>query len=264
MRIPKKAHELVLQNEKIVKKPHKHDANLQKNSTLYFQVGLIVCLLATYGLFEMKFETALSKEVAWVLPPDGTTEVSVDKFKVYMPKEEVIPEPKKKVVLTSPPKIVDNDYKITKVIDVITGDQNTTSDKILKPGDIHVDVVPEEIPIPIAFVEQVPIYPGCENKKTNSAKRKCMSEKISKLIRKKFDSNLAGELGLSGKQKIDVQFKIDKTGHVTDIKIRAPHPKLASEAKRVIGKIPEMTPGKQQKKAVGVIYTLPIIFKVEN
>ena len=37
-------------------KPRKHDANLQKNSTLNFQIGLILCLLGTYGVFEMKFK----------------------------------------------------------------------------------------------------------------------------------------------------------------------------------------------------------------
>ena len=39
-----------------VKKSQKHDANLQKNSSLYFQIGLILCLLATYALFEMQFQ----------------------------------------------------------------------------------------------------------------------------------------------------------------------------------------------------------------
>jgi protein TonB len=71
-----------------------------------------------------------------------------------------------------------------------------------------------------------------------------MSEKISKLIRKKFNPDLADGLGLSGKQKIDVQFKIDKTGKVTDIKTRAPHARLEKEAERVINKIPQMTPGR--------------------
>ncbi len=90
-----------------------------------------------------------------------------------------------------------------------------------------------------------------------------MSEKISKLIRKKFNPDLADGLGLSGKQKIDVQFKIDKTGKVTDIKTRAPHARLEKEAERVINKIPQMTPGRQSNKNVGVIYSLPIIFKVQ-
>ena len=91
-----------------------------------------------------------------------------------------------------------------------------------------------------------------------------MSEKISKLIQRKFEgSHVADVYGLSGKQKIDVQFTIDKTGHITDVITRSPHPKLDEEAVRVINFIPEMTPGKQHDKNVGVIYNLPIIFLVE-
>ena len=59
MRTSKKSCEFIRQNEQIAKKSQKHDVNLQKNSTLYFQVGLIVCLLAAYGLLEMKFETII-------------------------------------------------------------------------------------------------------------------------------------------------------------------------------------------------------------
>ena len=56
-----------------MKTSHKHDANLQKNSTLYFQIGLILCLLGTYALFEMEFQdkkfipdTAATEEVALI------------------------------------------------------------------------------------------------------------------------------------------------------------------------------------------------------
>lgn len=52
----KKAQYIADQSNVIVKKSQKHDVNLQKNSTLYFQVGLIVCLLAVFSLFEMEFE----------------------------------------------------------------------------------------------------------------------------------------------------------------------------------------------------------------
>jgi len=51
MRNPLGTHELIRQNEQNVKKPQKHDANLQKNSTIYFQVGLILCLFMVYGLW---------------------------------------------------------------------------------------------------------------------------------------------------------------------------------------------------------------------
>lgn len=91
-----------------------------------------------------------------------------------------------------------------------------------------------------------------------------MSEKITKLIQRKFDTGLGGVLGLSGKQVIRTQFKIDKTGHVIDVKVRGTHPSLEKEAKRVINIIPEMKPGKQGNNNVGVIYSLPIIFEVQN
>jgi protein TonB len=91
-----------------------------------------------------------------------------------------------------------------------------------------------------------------------------MSEKITKLVQTKFDVELASELGLSGKQTIQTQFKIDKTGRVIDIKTRGTHPELEKEAQRVINNIPEMIPGKQRDKNVGVIYSLPIVFQVQN
>ena len=133
----------------------------------------------------------------------------------------------------------------------------------IDPSSIKVIEIPEPDDIPYDYVERVPIYPGCEKITKNVERKKCMSEKISKLIRKKFNPDLADGLGLSGKQKIDVQFKIDKTGKVTDIKTRAPHARLEKEAERVINKIPQMAPGQQSNKNVGVIYSLPIIFKVQ-
>jgi protein TonB len=75
---------------------------------------------------------------------------------------------------------------------------------------------------------------------------------------------LGSELGLSGKQVIRTQFKIDKTGRINDIQVRGTHPDLEKEAERVINIIPEMTPGKQVDKNVGVIYTLPIIFHAQD
>ena len=38
MKTPKKTLDLIRQNEQVVKKSQKHDANLQKNSVLFFQV----------------------------------------------------------------------------------------------------------------------------------------------------------------------------------------------------------------------------------
>ncbi|WP_396602284.1 energy transducer TonB [Algibacter sp. R77976] len=264
MKNQKNSHELIRQNEQIVKKSQKHDANLQKNSTLYFQIGLIVCLLVAFGLLEMKFETTIPK-VAELLPPDEPTEISIKNFKVYVePVKEVQPEVKKKVVLTNKIKEVDDDYKIKKAIEIITAEQNTSSETAIDPGEVFVDEKPEEENVPYAFIQNVPIYPGCEREKTNVDRKKCMSTKIGKLIQRKFQGNdIASDYGLSGRQRINVQFTIDKTGKVTNILTSSQHQKLDKEASRVINFIPEMIPGKQNNKNVGVIYTLPIVFDVQ-
>ncbi|SFZ90781.1 protein TonB [Flaviramulus basaltis] len=260
----KKTHETIRQNGETVKKSQKHEANLQKNSTLYFQIGLIVCLLAAYGLLEMKFETTIPKLVE-VIPSDGPIEISIENFKVYeepLPKSE--PEIQKKTVLIDKIKEVDNDYEIKKALEIITSDQNTSPDAPIDPSQVSViDMPDDETNVPYNFIQNVPIYPGCEKAKGNDERKKCMSEKITKLIQRKFNSDIASDYGLSGRQKIDVQFTIDKTGHVNNIKTRAPHPKLQDEAVRVINMLPEMTPGKQNDKNVGVIYTLPIVFQVQ-
>lgn len=259
---PKKTHEPIRQNGEIVKKSQKHDANLRKNSSLYFQIGLIVCLLAAYGLLEMKFEKAIPK-VADMLEPNVTY---VAEMPVFKPEVAVVEEPVKQKAST--PK--NDDYEVvpdTAPDDFIDKPEKPTVSvvKPLNPGDMTLVDKPVE-PEDVIFekIEQVPIYPGCEKKKTNDEKRKCMSDKITQLIQKKFNANLGSELGLSGKQVIRTQFKIDKTGHVKEIQVRGTHPDLEKEAERVINIIPEMTPGKQRDKNVGVIYTLPIVFQVQD
>ena len=92
----KKIHKLVGQNEYLVKKPQRHDANLQKNSTLYFQVGLILCLLASYGLFEMNFEPRSIIIDRPFYPEPEDVYVFNDIVKIY---EEEAPKEEKKNLL---------------------------------------------------------------------------------------------------------------------------------------------------------------------
>ena len=91
-----------------------------------------------------------------------------------------------------------------------------------------------------------------------------MSDKISKVVQRNFNTSLAEEKGLKGLQKIDVQFKIDTDGSVIDIKARAPYSKLEDEAIRVMDKLPQMTPGYQGDQPIRVVYYLPIKFKIRD
>ena len=122
----------------------------------------------------------------------------------------------------------------------------------------------ENIEVPFSVIENVPVYPGCEYLETNKEKKKCMSENLGKFVSKNFDTEIATQKGLTGRQRIRVVFKINREGNVVGIKSRAPHPALEKEAIRVISSLPKMKPGVQRGKAVTVPYSLPIIFEVKK
>jgi protein TonB len=90
-----------------------------------------------------------------------------------------------------------------------------------------------------------------------------MSQKIQKFVKKEFNTGIARNLGLYGRQRISVIFKINKKGNVFGVRARAPHPILVTEAKRVINMLPKMKPGMQKGQTVIVPYSLPIIFQVQ-
>ncbi|HPE83246.1 MAG: energy transducer TonB [Aequorivita sp.] len=128
------------------------------------------------------------------------------------------------------------------------------------------DIIPIQMKdnIPIAVIESVPVYPGCERETGNKANKNCMSVKINEFIGKNFDMKIINTQGLPAKlYKISVNFKIDKTGKVVDITAKAEHPELEKEAIRVVSKLPRMKPGTQKGEPVGVLYSLPIVFKIE-
>lgn len=260
MKKQNKRYDIIRQNDETVTRSQKHEVNLQKNSTLYFQIGLIVCLLMTFGLLEMRFETKTPETITLNGPLDTdytiTPNVIIEKKKPVVEKLKK-EEPKKSTTFTTTPK--------SSTTDTPPDFDPEPETAVSEPNLGGLEKKPEDpADVPFISVQQVPIYPGCENEKTNEDKRQCMSKKITKLVQKNFNANLAEGLGLSGRQVIRTQFKIDNTGHVTDIKTRAPYQNLEKEAERVIQLLPEMQPGKQRDTNVGVIYSLPIVFQVQN
>ena len=78
----------------------------------------------------------------------------------------------------------------------------------------------------------------------------------------KFNTDIAADLDLIGRQRIIVVFKIDKIGDVTQIKAKAPHPALNEEAIRIISLLPRVIPGYQKQKPVIIPFSIPIVFQV--
>lgn len=241
----------------------KKDVNLQSHSTLYFQIGLILCLLGTYALFEMNFQTTIRDYVM--------REPITDPDVFYMPEPKPVPEEKvekrqpqpKVAVLTDKPPVVKKNNDPLEPIKIKMPEVAATNPPKHPVVNDPVEPTPKtNKPFSMIDVERVPIFPGCESASNNAERMACMSEKLTKLIQKKFNTDLAAELGLKGIQRIQVEFMIDNTGHVTNIKTRSPYSKLEKEAERVVGKIPVMTPGMQRNEPVSVVYNLPIAFQV--
>ena len=120
----------------------------------------------------------------------------------------------------------------------------------------------EDIDMPYAIIEQVPAFPGCEG--DNQALKDCTTNKITEYVNKNFDTSLGKKLGLSGVNRVIVQFKINTEGNIVDIKTRSSEPELGDEAVRVIKGLPKLQPGLQDGKRVNVMYSLPIVFQVSE
>jgi antitoxin component YwqK of YwqJK toxin-antitoxin module len=111
-------------------------------------------------------------------------------------------------------------------------------------------------------IERMPIYPGCEIALTNKTRLKCMNKNVAQFIVKNFNTKMATDLGISGRQKIHVIFKINKKGEVTKVNAKTKHPVLKREAIRVMQMLPIVKPGEQRGKVVIVPFAIPIVFQV--
>ncbi|WP_396635805.1 TonB family protein [Maribacter sp. R77961] len=115
----------------------------------------------------------------------------------------------------------------------------------------------QQEPIPFAEVENVPVFPGCEN---DADKRGCFFENMRKHIRKNFNyPEAAKEKGIQG--RVNTMFVIDEMGVISNLKMRGPDSLLTNEAKRIIDRLPIMKPGMHKDKAVKVAFSIPISFK---
>ncbi len=158
------------------------------------------------------------------------------------------------------------------VITIHSHAQEHSDGNIAKPKDTfdinEVVEIEEEEPradVPFAVVEDVPVYPGCEGLEANSARKKCMSDKVKQLVNENFvipEEDQKAEKSVV--KRIYANFKIDSKGNVSNIKVRAlgGSSKLEEEAIRVLKLLPKMQPGKQRGKAVGVMYSIPIVYRI--
>ncbi len=116
-----------------------------------------------------------------------------------------------------------------------------------------------EADVPFAFIDEVPVFPGCENAEN---RRGCFNSMLQKHIGENFRyPEEAQDKGIQG--RVNVMFIIGEDGSVGNVRMRGPDKILEDEAERIISLLPQMTAGKHKGKEVKVPYSIPITFKLQ-
>ena len=234
----------------------------KRNSTLYFQIGLAAVLLLTYVGIELKSEDP--KVVVEELLIENNF-VDQDVAILTMPPAQKLPPPPPPAPVEI--KIVENkvvikETKIEKVEDNQQTEQKETksADSYGEEGSTAGDDIPDELPF--AVIEQVPLFPGCENE-PKSRQFECFQEQMTKHIKKNFNyPERAKEDNIQG--RIQVEYLIGVDGKVSVQRVKGPKGSelLEKEARRIIEKLPQLKPGKQRNKPVKVRHVVPITFRL--
>ena len=242
-------------------KPKKNpQADLNNFSTTFLLLGLVAILFLSWKAIELKtFEKNIGQDELNLTGADDeeTLEVNVEDIK--------LPPPPPPTVVAPEIKVVEDEKEVkNEMLDLNTEDDEDEPTKDVEKIETDDDAEEEDIEVAFQFIQNPPVYPGCEGKKGAKAIKDCMSKKVQAFVGNNFDKEIASDMGISGRVKIITQFTIDKNGRVTNIKARSKYKELAKEAKRVILKLPKVKPGQQRNRNVKVTYTLPIIFKIEE
>lgn len=232
-------------------------ANVGRNSSLYFAVGLNVMLVLTYlGLEHKTYDTQATKVDILMLDEQIDEDIPITTINIPLP-----PPPKQ--IVTEAITIVED---IAEVEESVVESTEVSQDDVIEEREVAVEEVEvieveEEVEVAFAVIEKVPIFPGCTG--NNAELKACFERKMQEHLLKNFRyPDAALELNIQG--KVYVFFKIDNNGKVSSIRTRGPDKLLETEAARIINLLPKMEPGKQRNRAVSVPYSIPINFKLQQ
>lgn len=234
------------------------ELEIGRNSSLYFAIGLNIMLLISWQALEYK---TYEKDLA-----------SIDILEVEHDVEEEIPivhintppPPPPPVAVTESIEIVEDiaDVEETVIESTETNQDEIIQDVIVRVEDVNVEEVEEDVEVPFAIIENIPVFPGCEGMSKKEMKD-CFQKKMQEHVVKNFKyPDTALELRIQG--RVSVVFVIDSKGYTTSVRSRGPDEILEKEAERIIKLLPKMKPGKQRGKPVKVSYAVPIFFKLQD
>ena len=226
-------------------------ADLTTNSAFYFVIGLFAVLLFIFVALEWKsYEGGNEYDISMNVDDQLDEEVPMtEQIKTPPPP----PPPAAPEVI----EIVEDEEEIEET--VIESTESNEEEEVMEVDDVEVEELDEDVDVPFAVIENVPVFPGCEKE---SNKRACFNKMMQKHISKNFRyPEIAQEMGVQG--RVNIMFVIQKDGSIGNVRMRGPDKNLEKEAARIIAKLPRMTPGKQRGRAVRVPFSIPITFKLQ-
>ncbi|MGB0293329.1 MAG: energy transducer TonB [Flavobacteriaceae bacterium] len=226
-------------------------ADINQNSSLYFVIGLAVVMLVVWRALEYKkYDKTNDYDIAL------NVEDQLDE-EVPMTEQIKTPPPPPPPAAPEVIEVVEDEEEVEET--VIESTETSQEEEVIEIEDVEVEEIDEDITVPFAVIEDVPVFPGCEGA---SNKKACFQEMMQKHIRKNFRyPEIAQEMGVQG--RVNVMFVIQKDGSIGGIRMRGPDKNLEAEALRIINKLPNMTPGKQRGRPVKVPFSIPITFRLQ-
>jgi protein TonB len=234
--------------------PKKNEkADLSRNSSLYFVIGLSVILLISWKAIEWRTYEKVYAYEALNVEDEDDEEIPITEQLKTPPPPPPPPPPAPEVI-----EVVEDEEEVEETVIEST---ETNDDEIIEVEEVEIEEEFEDVDVPFAVIEDVPIFPGCENV-AKSERRDCFQDQMNKHIRKNFRyPEIAQEMGIQG--RVYVNFIIAKDGSISNVRMRGPDKNLEKEAQRIISKLPTMTPGKQRGRPVRVPFSIPITFRLQ-
>lgn len=226
-------------------------ADISRNASLYFAIGLALMVFLSYMTINWKVYDKSAIDIGLV----NMDELDDEEIPLL---EQVVPPPPPPPPPAAPEviEIVEDEEEVEETVIEST---ETNEEEIVEIVEVEEEEL--DIDVPFAVIEDVPIFPGCERVK-KSERRDCFQEKMNKHIRKNFRyPEIAQEMGIQG--RVYVNFIIAKDGKITNIRMRGPDKNLENEAQRIISRLPSMIPGKQRGRPVRVPFSIPITFRLQ-
>jgi protein TonB len=228
-----------------------------RNSSIYFAIGLNLMLLLAWQTLEYKTYEKEDIDIG-ILSMESQFEEEIPIVNANTP-----PPPPPPAVVSETVQVVDDTEEVEEtIIESTEISQETAIADPVEVNDVVVEEIEEEVQVAFSIIEDVPVFPGCEGLSKQKTKD-CFQQKMQEHVVENFNyPQMALDMGIQG--RVSVIFIIDSKGYITEVRSRGPDKILEKEAERIIGKLPQMKPGKQRGKPVKVAYALPIFFKFQE